>query len=594
MERLISNKKGQSLIELLIGMTLGAFIIGSAIGVLVLALNINVQSKSSQSATTLAREMLDSVRSVAEGKWMRLYGIPSKGGANHYHIVSSQTLTGTVSVTNGSTTVTGLSTTFNDELEQNDYIIIASNILRVASIESQTSLTLTDGYPGGNAAGIEAYRDFSIRSGEDDPIQIGGVLFTRYFIVENVNRDDCGRGNVTENAATGCSDNPADVMEDPLTQKITVIVEWKKEEGDSTNVTIQEFFTRSGNQTARFTDWEGGIRTPSSTPVTQPDILYIEMADLNAASTPGSLKLVSEGGAVGPGGPNIDSTNRWAWNDLQAWIDFYETSTVEVTDSRIIGYAAFDNTTNYIAFDCATSPNGNVCNIPLGTGNWGVDNDGSGMLFGYAWNDGIGWISFNCDQTSVGGGNNCASGGGVDYGVTIDPLTGDFSGWAWNDIIGWVSFNSKNCDGNGNGFLDVSCGGDDATTPVISYKVQTTWQGGTAVVGSLVSSTFDTGAVEGVTFSSLMWQGSLGVSSSSVRFQFASSNSLDGEGGSWNYFGPDGTSATYYYPTGPGLPVPLVSSQHTGRRYFRYKVYLARGMSGTTATVDDIIVKWNK
>ena len=50
---------------------------------------------------------------------------------------------------------------------------------------------------------------------------------------------------------------------------------------------------------------------------------------------------------------------------------------------------------------------------------------------GFAWSDGIGWISFNCTNT-----NSCAS---VDYGVTADSA-GNLSGFAWSDTLGWLDF----------------------------------------------------------------------------------------------------------------------------------------------------------
>ena len=55
-------------------------------------------------------------------------------------------------------------------------------------------------------------------------------------------------------------------------------------------------------------------------------------------------------------------------------------------------------------------------------------------LYGYAWSDNIGWISFN----------NCPSEGSpscepVDYSVTVDS-NGDMEGAAWSDNIGWIKF----------------------------------------------------------------------------------------------------------------------------------------------------------
>lgn len=54
-------------------------------------------------------------------------------------------------------------------------------------------------------------------------------------------------------------------------------------------------------------------------------------------------------------------------------------------------------------------------------------------LSGYVWSDNIGWISFNCTNTST-----C---GVSDYGVNVDTVSGNMSGYAWSGNIGWISFN---------------------------------------------------------------------------------------------------------------------------------------------------------
>lgn len=63
-------------------------------------------------------------------------------------------------------------------------------------------------------------------------------------------------------------------------------------------------------------------------------------------------------------------------------------------------------------------------------------------VWGWAWNPGIGWLSFSRDNT----------GATVDYGVNIDSATGVLSGYAWanprddsagTSNIGWLSFNKS-------------------------------------------------------------------------------------------------------------------------------------------------------
>ena len=58
---------------------------------------------------------------------------------------------------------------------------------------------------------------------------------------------------------------------------------------------------------------------------------------------------------------------------------------------------------------------------------------------GFAWSDTIGWISFNCTDTS-----SC---GTADYGVAIDEQGGIMSGYAWSPHIGWISFNESELSG---------------------------------------------------------------------------------------------------------------------------------------------------
>ena len=212
--------------------------------------------------------------------------------------------------------------------------------------------------------------------------------------------------------------------------------------------------------------------------------------------------------------PNISSDvfEHWAWNDIIGWIDFYSTNNVNVAISKIEGYA--DSSAGSIAFDCATSPNGNIC----GASNFEVSNDGAGNLSGFAWSESIGWISFYCGDLDLVP-PICDQ---FNYRVTIDGA-GNFSGWAWNDSVGWISFN---CNNSGIG----------DTCAVSNYKVKTSWTA-ISVSGNLISSVFDTGYAGGVAFNSLAWKGSQ-PAGANVKFQFASANQASGIGGA----GPiDGT-----------------------------------------------------
>jgi len=120
-----------------------------------------------------------------------------------------------------------------------------------------------------------------------------------------------------------------------------------------------------------------------------------------------------------------------------------------------------------------------------GTTDYGVDIDENGLVSGYVWSEYIGWVSFNQSELSgcpsgtcsaqieLGTGNLLGwakaltiSDGwiklqGSDYGVNLNSETKEFEGWAWgSETIGWISFNCLNSD---------VCGISD-------YKVKTTFE----------------------------------------------------------------------------------------------------------------------
>ncbi|MFA5084184.1 MAG: hypothetical protein WC475_02270 [Candidatus Paceibacterota bacterium] len=226
--------------------------------------------------------------------------------------------------------------------------------------------------------------------------------------------------------------------------------------------------------------------------------------------------LFSAGSVSASTNISATSTEHWGWNDVVGWIDFYSTSNVNVSSTKMTGYAS--SSVGFIAFDCATSPNGDVC----ATSDFKIVNDSAGNLSGYAWSESIGWISFYCGDLDP----TCAT---YNYRVTIDS-NGEFSGWAWNDVVGWISFNCNN-----------SVIGDTCDTS--DYKVKTSWSA-SAATGTIVSSIFDTGVSGGAAFNSIMWKCDASTSTicqpagTAVKFQFASGNASAGVGGT----GPiDGT-----------------------------------------------------
>lgn len=57
---------------------------------------------------------------------------------------------------------------------------------------------------------------------------------------------------------------------------------------------------------------------------------------------------------------------------------------------------------------------------------------------GFAWSENIGWISFNCTNSTP----PCSA---TNYGVKLDLGTGNLSGYAFSENIGWISFSETGC-----------------------------------------------------------------------------------------------------------------------------------------------------
>ncbi len=108
--------------------------------------------------------------------------------------------------------------------------------------------------------------------------------------------------------------------------------------------------------------------------------------------------------------------------------------------------------------------------------------------------------------------------------------------------------------------------------------------------GSLDSQTFDTGVASGSQINSILWQGTA-PANSKVEFQFAGSSSSSGP---WTYYGPGGSTATYYGPATPGVLQSVDYNLFSGSRFFRYRIYLfADTTYQYTPTVNQVTVNWS-
>ena len=156
-----------------------------------------------------------------------------------------------------------------------------------------------------------------------------------------------------------------------------------------------------------------------------------------------------------------------------------ETKEVQAgTDENVYGWAWSENI-GWISFNNTTGE---------GSTNYGVNIEPDGVFSGYAWSENIGWISFNQAELSgcpsapcraevnlsnyevSGWARALAYGDGWDgwislrgsgYGIKINGT--EFEGWAWGDnVVGWISFNCNNSE------TPTACSNSD-------YKVETSF-----------------------------------------------------------------------------------------------------------------------
>lgn len=86
---MFKDRSGQSLVEVLIAISIGALIIGAAVVAISLTLKSDVKNESAAFALPLARDLLDKTRSIAEGAWTNLYSQPK---LTDLYIVSDNSL----------------------------------------------------------------------------------------------------------------------------------------------------------------------------------------------------------------------------------------------------------------------------------------------------------------------------------------------------------------------------------------------------------------------------------------------------------------------------------------------------------------------
>jgi type II secretory pathway pseudopilin PulG len=95
-KKFLRDRRGQSLIEVIIGLTIGALIIGGVSAGLVSSLRSNTQTKQDIAATEIVQKTMDNLRALSESDWNVISSV--EGGAEKKYYLLFDELTQTFSV----------------------------------------------------------------------------------------------------------------------------------------------------------------------------------------------------------------------------------------------------------------------------------------------------------------------------------------------------------------------------------------------------------------------------------------------------------------------------------------------------------------
>jgi hypothetical protein len=159
------------------------------------------------------------------------------------------------------------------------------------------------------------------------------------------------------------------------------------------------------------------------------------------------------------------------------------------------------------------------------------------------------------------------------YDQTIATGVGYLRQTDWSGGSGQANYTDQTKYFNDNGNLKVSSPGDVKLKKVGGNYLNSGW---------LESSSIDFGGAvnySNIIFSPISQPAQTGANP--ITFKIASSNTTSPS--QWNYFGPDGTTSTYYTATST-----LISGAHNGDRYLRYKAFLNTEDTSYTPTLSEV------
>jgi hypothetical protein len=141
--------------------------------------------------------------------------------------------------------------------------------------------------------------------------------------------------------------------------------------------------------------------------------------------------------ALAAGQSNIDPAHAAAWTENTGWLNWRGNGTasgVRVHATFLSGYLWCENV-GWVNLGNGWPANGTAY-ANVNGGDFGVNVDPpTGNLYGLAWGENIGWVNFDT-RTALGGSGQQAR---FEYTGAGSSWNGRFRGYAWSENVGWIN-----------------------------------------------------------------------------------------------------------------------------------------------------------
>lgn len=558
--------KGQSLIEIIVGITLGALIVSGLSASLFVGLRSNLQTREDLVASQLAQGLLDDTRVASEADWSRIYNL-TKGVGNSYFTVAAN---GAITAISGEESIFEKDITNGlvgywkfDETAGTVAYDFSGNGNEGALMNTPTRIIPSSCKAGGCLNFVEAEQDYlytsSVASLSTNAISFG--FWLKHPGIQTIYAHPLGIGG---DHSAGCYFSK-DLQN--LNYKFASIG------GSPYSAIIISNLDSSWHHV--FVTYDGvAIKG------------YVDgLLKVNNAAS-GTIAYIDSSVFIGTTGHTAIPNPILLNNYFSGYIDdvrIYNRALTADEISRIYGNRLF------LRSFYAENVNRDDGNISA----TGIDDPSTQKVISR-----VSW------QT-LGGSREIAL---PAYITRNRNYSTRFTDWSGGPIV------RESIAEPDNGFSSSSTNISYSSSGKITLSFLTSG-------GNLISSTFDTKGASGAAFNYILWRGMLNdgvaLEKGKVKFQFATANCANGAtdpptcaanigwgdskiNGDGAFLGPSGSSGeSDVYPlTDSALPDSVVKilnqSTHNNKRYFRYKIFLESDPGKTqTPIVEDVIINWS-